>query len=208
MTARIAFGFLVACGTASAAEHVYVALTAQGIPLYTNQPRRGGAISVMTFTIPLRPSMRAGKSGLRTQRAARLRGAPLDTAIDSLIRLAAATYHVEERLLRSVIEVESGFNPAARSERGAMGLMQLMPDTARRFGVIDAYDPVQNIDAGTRYLKSLLQMFDGDVRLALAAYNAGEDSVLRYGRRVPPFAETQAYVTAVLTRLSNAAFTD
>ncbi len=92
---------------------------------------------------------------------------------------------------------ESGFNYRAVSHVGARGLMQLMPATARQLGVRNIHDPVENVEAGTRYLKNLVTLFAGDVNLALAAYNAGEDAVRRYGRRVPPFRETQSYVRRI-----------
>jgi soluble lytic murein transglycosylase-like protein len=117
---------------------------------------------------------------------------------DSLIERAAAGAAVEANLLRAVIVVESGFNSRAVSKRGAIGLMQLMPATASRFGVRDIYDPGQNIVGGASYLKFLMDRFGQDVKLALAAYNAGESAVDRSGGQIPPFSETQAYVPRVL----------
>jgi soluble lytic murein transglycosylase-like protein len=100
--------------------------------------------------------------------------------------------------LRAVIVVESGFNSRAVSKRGAVGLMQLMPATARRYGVRNPYDPGENIHAGARYLRDLKQRYGGDLTLVLAAYNAGEKAVEKHGRRIPPFAETRRYVPRVL----------
>jgi soluble lytic murein transglycosylase-like protein len=117
---------------------------------------------------------------------------------DSIIEHAAVSASVEPNLLRAVIVVESGFNSRALSKRGAMGLMQLMPATAQRFGVSNAYDPRQNVHAGARYLKFLMDRFGQDVRLALAAYNAGEQAVDRSGGQIPPFEETLEYVPRVL----------
>jgi soluble lytic murein transglycosylase-like protein len=117
---------------------------------------------------------------------------------DSIIEKAATAASVEPNLLRAVIVVESGFNSRALSKRGAMGLMQLMPATATRFGVSNPYDPLQNVHAGARYLKFLIDRFGQDVRLALAAYNAGEDAVDRNGGQIPPFSETMAYVPRVM----------
>jgi soluble lytic murein transglycosylase-like protein len=117
---------------------------------------------------------------------------------DSIIEKAALSASVEPNLLRAVIVVESGFNSRAVSKRGAVGLMQLMPATATRFGVSNPYDPRENVHAGARYLKFLINRFGQDVRLALAAYNAGEDAVERNGGRIPPFTETMAYVPRVL----------
>ena len=93
---------------------------------------------------------------------------------------------------------ESAFNPNALSRAGASGLMQLMPDTARRYGVRNIFDPVENVHGGVRYLKDLLAMFNGDMKLALAGYNAGENAVIRAGNRVPPYPETQNYVPKVI----------
>jgi soluble lytic murein transglycosylase-like protein len=107
---------------------------------------------------------------------------------------------VHPALLKAVIEVESGFNAQARSPKGAIGLMQVMPATAARYGEFDLYSPEQNIDVGTRYLRDLLAMFKGNVRLAVAAYNAGENAVIRNGRQVPAYPETQRYVPMVLER--------
>ena len=117
---------------------------------------------------------------------------------DSIIENAAQSASVEPNLLRAVIVVESGFNSRAVSKRGAVGLMQLMPATASRFGVSNPYDPRQNIHAGAQYLKFLIDRFGQNVRLALAAYNAGEEAVERNGGQIPPFSETMAYVPRVL----------
>jgi soluble lytic murein transglycosylase-like protein len=117
---------------------------------------------------------------------------------DSIIENAALSASVEPNLLRAVIVVESGFNSRAVSKRGAVGLMQLMPATASRFGVSNPYDPRQNIHGGAQYLKFLIDRFGQNVRLALAAYNAGEEAVDRNGGQIPPFTETMAYVPRVL----------
>jgi soluble lytic murein transglycosylase-like protein len=117
---------------------------------------------------------------------------------DALIEMAAVSASVEPNLLRAVIVVESGFNSRAVSRRGAVGLMQLMPATATRFGVSNPYDPRENVHGGARYLKFLMDRFGQDMRLALAAYNAGESAVDRNGGRIPPFEETMAYVPRVM----------
>jgi soluble lytic murein transglycosylase-like protein len=113
-----------------------------------------------------------------------------------LVEAAAARYNVDADLIASVIAVESNFDPKAVSRRNARGLMQLLPQTAARLGVQNIYDPQENIDAGTRYLRELLQKYNNDLVLALAAYNAGPERVQQYGR-VPPFAETISYVRRV-----------
>jgi soluble lytic murein transglycosylase-like protein len=121
--------------------------------------------------------------------------------LDGLIDRVASEVSVSSRLLHAVIAVESSYDSRAVSPKGAKGLMQLMPGTAQRFGVSDPFDPEQNVRAGATYLRSLLDMFEGDARLALAAYNAGENAVIQSGNRIPNFAETQAYVPRVLARL-------
>ena len=114
------------------------------------------------------------------------------------IQEASRAHGVETALLHAVVSVESRYNPRAVSNKGAIGLMQLMPQTARRYGVQDAFDPRQNLHGGARYLRDLLRMFDNDVSLALAAYNAGEQAVVKHGNRIPPFQETKRYVPMVL----------
>jgi len=127
--------------------------------------------------------------------------AAADDRFGALIRKVAQETSLSPHLLHAVIAVESGFDTRAVSHKGAMGLMQLMPQTAQRFGVRDPFDPQQNIAAGAAYLKSLLDRFEGDLQLALAAYNAGEAAVIKAGYQVPPYAETRAYVPRVLARL-------
>ncbi len=114
------------------------------------------------------------------------------------IAKVALKYRVPDALLHAVIRAESAYNPNAVSPAGAVGLMQLMPDTAARYGVANRRDPIANLHGGSRYLRDLLGMFNNNLVLALAAYNAGENAVIRYGRKVPPYAETQTYVRRVL----------
>ncbi len=115
------------------------------------------------------------------------------------IQDAARATRLEPALIHAVISAESGYNPFARSRKGAAGLMQLMPETARRYGVKNRLDPAQNISGGARYLRDLIRMFNNDLQLAVAAYNAGENAVVRAGNRIPPFQETMTYVPRVMT---------
>jgi soluble lytic murein transglycosylase-like protein len=135
--------------------------------------------------------------------AASRKGPPINwlarsSQYDGVISVAAKAATIQAALVRAVIVVESGFNPHAISKKGAIGLMQLLPETARRYGVKNIYDPEQNVRAGAHYLSDLLVRFDSNLELALAAYNAGEDAVERYGRHVPPYRETLAYVPSVM----------
>lgn len=116
----------------------------------------------------------------------------------SQIQAAAKANNVEAALIRAVILVESGYNPAAVSSAGAVGLMQLMPETAKRYNVRDRHNPEQNIHGGAQYLRDLLRMFNNNLQLTLAAYNAGEQAVMKYGNRIPPYRETLAYVPKVM----------
>lgn len=124
--------------------------------------------------------------------------------IDSLIKQNGAKFGVDPYLIFCVMEQESHFNARALSPKGARGLMQLMPGTAARFGVKRASDPAQNIAGGTRYLKQLMQQFDGRIDLVLASYNAGEGAVMKFGRKVPPYRETRAYVKRISYRYRQA----
>jgi len=116
----------------------------------------------------------------------------------SQVLAASQETKVDPALIHAVISVESGYNPSARSRAGAVGLMQLMPQTARRYGVTDRLDPAQNIRGGARYLRDLKAMFNNNLHLVIAAYNAGEDAVMKYGMRIPPYRETIAYVPKVM----------
>jgi soluble lytic murein transglycosylase-like protein len=120
-----------------------------------------------------------------------------DNQFEPLIQEHAERQSLRPELVRAVIQVESGFNPRALSPKGAMGLMQLMPATARSLGVNNPWDPAQNIRGGTDYLRRLLDEYDGNEELALAAYNAGSGAVAKYGRRIPPYRETRDYVRKV-----------
>jgi soluble lytic murein transglycosylase-like protein len=122
---------------------------------------------------------------------------PLNSSYDHLILTVSGRHSVDADLIRAVIKTESDFNAAARSQKGAMGLMQLMPETARLHNVINAYNPEENVEGGVRHLRMLLDRYQGNLELSLAAYNAGSGAVEKH-RGIPPFAETQEYVRRVL----------
>lgn len=127
-----------------------------------------------------------------------------NSGYDKLIRLTCKRHGMDQQLVKAVIRAESAFNPGAVSPKGAVGLMQLMPATSKVLGVTDPFDPIENIDGGVRYLKTLLGLFKNSVPLALAAYNAGPEAVQEYGG-IPPYSETQTYVRRVLDFYSSSA---
>lgn len=143
-----------------------------------------------TYDVPDAP-------GVRVTTPAAAAALPASERFESLIQEHAARHSLRPELVRAVIQVESGYNPRARSPKGAMGLMQLMPATASDLGVRNPYDPADNIRGGTAYLRQLLDRYEGNEELALAAYNAGAGAVDRYGRRIPPYRETIDYVRKV-----------
>lgn len=179
---------LVPAAFARAEVKIYTFIDEAGVRHYTDQPDDN------RYRLMINPHRERTFSGQRYD--TRLLSRSSD--YDQIIEHAAASQAIEANLLRAVIVVESGFNSRAVSPRGAVGLMQLMPSTARRFGAADLYDPRQNVAAGASYLKFLINRFGHDLRLALAAYNAGEDAVERSGGRIPANSETQAYVPRVL----------
>jgi soluble lytic murein transglycosylase-like protein len=158
---------------------------------------RDGSGNLVLSDRPKDPSARTfAVSAATSFRATRRVSNPRSTMYDGIIEEHAAANGVQPALVRAVIQAESAFNPRARSVKGAMGLMQLMPATASDYGVVDPYDPRQNIRAGVAYLKSLLERYSNRVELALAAYNAGPGAVEKYGA-VPPYRETKAYVAKI-----------
>jgi len=139
-------------------------------------------------------------SGLSTSSNSDLAWSTGNSKIDSLIHFYGNKYGVDSYLIYCLMSQESRFTTSATSPKGAQGLMQLMPGTAARYGVTNPYDVAQSIMGGTRYLKDLLQMFNGRVDLALAGYNAGENAVIKYGYKVPPYDETRNYVRLIVAR--------
>lgn len=166
---------------------IYKRVDGRGVTHYSDDPKGAGWVRILKSPRKAKPAARrAGGSNA----ANRKRYGPI-------VERVAAKHRIDAALVHAVVMTESAYNPRAVSPKGATGLMQLMGPTAKRYGVEDRFNPEQNVDGGVRYLVDLLKMFD-DVKLALAAYNAGEGAVERYNRTIPPFRETQAYVKKVL----------
>jgi soluble lytic murein transglycosylase-like protein len=189
LAAAMAASLLLAASSGRAGD-IYQSVDADGVISFTNTHKKG------TFYAKDAPRAPAGSSVAWTASAGG------DTSgnvarYDAFIREAAAFYQIPEELVRAVIRVESGFDPRATSRTNARGLMQLMPGTAERMLVSDIFDPRQNIFGGVRYLRVLANMFNGDIELTLAGYNAGENAVIQYSG-IPPYEETRAYVVKVM----------
>lgn len=183
----LTIGLLLLSISSGASADIYKYVAPDGRVYYTDQPQKG-----FDFRLIIRTRPRTYNHDLKYLSANK-------SKFNDLIAKAAAKHQVDPKLLHAVIQAESAYNPHAVSSAGAVGLMQLMPDTARRYGVVDRRDAEQNIDGGTRYLKDLLAMFNSNLRLAVAGYNAGEGAVMKYNNTVPPFPETRNYVQQVLS---------
>jgi hypothetical protein len=174
---------ILVLGLPASAVHaaIYVSLAADGSAIYTDAPRKADFHPLPAFGLPPTVDVFRGQYA-------------------ELIQRIASEHAVDPALVQAIIRVESNFEPTAVSRKGAQGLMQLMPATADRFAVANAFDPAENIRGGVRYLRTLLDMFPGQLSLALAAYNAGENAVTRF-KGVPPYPETREYVNRVLKHL-------
>ena len=189
----ILLGVLALCAGGPALADIYMFKDEKGVVHFTNIPNGDKRYRMV----------RKEESTSDYARAAGMPQYVLPTAAlirqySPIIETAAKSHGVEIALVHAVITAESGYNPRAVSRAGAQGIMQLMPDTARRFGVQNSFDPAQNIQGGVKYLSELLAMFNGNKELAVAAYNAGENAVIRAGNRIPAYPETVHYVPKVL----------
>lgn len=189
---------------------VYKYLDANGVLHLTNKPPPDGqnnellysrSYVIQRYTAPSPPRIVLPDSFNLPEQRAHLNRVPTGGKVkpyDLLIESVAAQTQLPAALLHAVVKVESAYNPEAVSPKGAVGLMQLMPATARRYGVNDATNPNENLTGGAKYLRYLLELFNNDLSLALAGYNAGEGAVMKYKRKIPPYPETQAYVKKVM----------
>ncbi|MEQ1519141.1 MAG: lytic transglycosylase domain-containing protein [Usitatibacteraceae bacterium] len=193
--AHLAFSCLVASALLpckDAAANIYAFKDENGVTHFSNLPHLDRRYKLV-YRIPTSAQYRPN---------AWSPSGPRVVDIEKLVPIianAAKMHGLDAKLVHAVIRAESGYNENAVSPKGAVGLMQLIPSTAQRYGVTNSRDPAENISGGTRYLRDLLKMFNGNVELALAGYNAGENAVIRAGNRIPPYPETMAYVPKVLS---------
>ena len=192
---------LLVLAIAPCAADIFRFVDAQGSVHFTNIPgdsryklymKEAPRVPEKVAAAPVQPAPAAAP----VNAAAASRGSRKEFS-DMIVRVANE-HKMDPALIHAVVAVESAYNPVVVSRAGAIGLMQLMPDTAKRYGVTNILDPVQNVTGGTRYLRDLLALFNNNLRLAIAAYNAGEGAVIKYQRKIPPYAETRAYVPKVL----------
>ncbi len=197
---KIAVISLALFASTEAMADVYKFVDETGHVFYTDEPR-GKLYKRIIKTPPIRHTSSASSPLYTNASFKRHTFSGVNKArYNDLIADAAQRHQIDAKLLHAVILTESAYNSSAISSAGAAGLMQLMPGTARRFGVTDRIDPDQNVDGGTRYLKHLITMFGPRLDLAIAAYNAGENAVIKYNNTIPPYRETQNYVRQVLAR--------
>ncbi len=175
-------------GVHTAFADIYTFKDANGIIHLTNVPTDPSYTLALREGRPMDVTIEASSQDVRTRQHRYLH----------LVEKVAREHNIDPALINAVITVESSFDPRAISNKGAVGLMQLMPETASRYGVTDRYNPEENVRAGAVYLRDLMLRYDGNIPLALAAYNAGEEAVERYGNQIPPNRETPAYVTKVM----------
>jgi len=175
---------------APALATVYTFTDASGVTHFTNVPSdpRYAGMARIPYRLSAYKSVKTSSGYLTTSDRYAL-----------LVQKVAREHSLDQALLQAMIATESGFDPRAVSHKGAVGLMQLMPETARRYGVRNLYDPAENIQGGAKYLRDLMRKFNNDLSLTLAAYNAGEDAVIQHGNRIPPYRETLQYVPRVLS---------
>lgn len=175
-----------------ASDSIYLSYSQDGVPFFSNSANDNNAAIFLRDSVTPKSGERQGFSSARNRSKEQL---------IPIIHQAALAHSMDPALVAALIDVESGFQVTAISHKGAKGLMQLIPQTAAQYGLSEPYDPIRNIDAGTRHLKDLLVIHNGNVTLAIAAYNAGQGSVSRYKRRIPPYGETLLYVPRVLAKL-------
>lgn len=194
---KIVLTLFISLLSSHASADIYKYVDRDGRTYYTDEPRNGLFKRIIkskphtynTYTSYTFKNFAPRSAGYKSANKQRF---------TDLIEQTASKYQIDPKLVHAVIQTESAYNPSAISSAGAVGLMQLMPDTARRFGVIDRNDPDQNVEGGTRYLKHLIGLFEPNLQLAVAAYNAGENAVMKYNNTIPPYPETQNYVKQVL----------
>lgn len=180
-------GLLMLLVSVDATADIFKYVSPDGRVYYTDEPKKG-----FDYRLIIRTRPRTYARDVKFMSGNKLK-------YNDMIAKAAAKHQMDPKLLHAVIQAESAYNANAVSSAGAVGLMQLMPDTARRYGVSDRRNAEQNIDGGTRYLKDLLAMFNSNLKLAVAGYNAGEGAVMKYNNTIPPYPETRNYVQQVLT---------
>lgn len=199
---RLIFVSMILVGSSAPAQaDIYRIIDANGKVTYTNVPLKkkpGNAEYKLVLKSLIRP-----RKGARTSGKKRVSLSKRRARFAPIISSAARVNSLDPELIHAVIRAESSYNPKAVSHKGAVGLMQLMPQTASRYGVKNRKDPEQNIRGGARYLRDLIKLFESDIRLAVAAYNAGEHNVIKYGNKIPPFKETRNYVARVMKYYNN-----
>ena len=183
---------LTLCLAGYATADIYAFVDESGVSHFSNVPND------KNYTLYLRTPQTAQTPAVKTAIDQGTNLTVNQKRFTAYVEEAAKIYQVETALLHAVITAESNYNPNALSPKGAVGLMQLMPGTSKRYGIANPYDPAQNIRGGAQYLKYLLGMFNNDLQLVLAAYNAGENAVTGHGNRLPPYKETMLYVPKVM----------